>query len=488
MTDNKDFDRFISDALNDEKTAAKAVGINPWDTCIKMISWGLLLTMITLKFLALNYILPAIGVILIYCGVRVLKHENKAFYSAWIFSLIYVIYYMLATIVAATPLGENINIPSALIGNLILISMLMSLHCGFIQVFKKADISKKSTPFLPAAIWNFLLLFAALLFDNAEFSILIGIVFIALIISIIRSIYKLKEILPAVGYEFHLSKPLISNKTTIILYCAVCLIATCSMIFYCNHTVGVADDLQINKALEHRQSLIDIGFPYEIIDDITDEDITALSKCKSLLVGGGRYGENFVEGEKIFVDEYEEPTKPTQELDFYNVYLQTEEKIYVMHYFYFNFDAPRIDVRFYENFSANHFEYANPISGKLVFEKDGKTKIMDMIDYKNSQDAGYVSDTQELTGLICYPYGAKAERGYIIFEMDKNPDEFFMHIFNYPINPFRINYPYTSKPYKNIFGGMFDKLVQNYNTLFGYDWSNNKIHVDYSDPKYTGEE
>jgi uncharacterized membrane protein len=60
--------------IDEEKTI-----LNPWKKPIMEITLGFALTSITLNFLWLQYILPAIGIVLIFIGARSLRKENKYF-------------------------------------------------------------------------------------------------------------------------------------------------------------------------------------------------------------------------------------------------------------------------------------------------------------------------------------------------------------------------------------------------------------------------
>ncbi|MCM1364815.1 MAG: hypothetical protein NC122_09450 [Faecalibacterium sp.] len=487
MDDNR-FDDFLADVVSDESVAVKVPAVNPWKTCIQLISIGLLMMMFTLNYLGLNYILPAIGSIMIYCGVRVLKNENKLFHSSWVLSLIHVSYTLFILVAYATPLVERLGLYLTVLSSVWLTALLFSLHFGFMEVFKKAEISHKHTPFLFAALWE-LVMFVMVLIGVGDLPFYIAIPFIVIIILIIRSMYKLKEILPKVGYDFLLSEPRVSNKTTMIVYCTACAVLTFSMIFVFNHTVGEAVDLKIDNTLEQRQTLIDMGFPKDILSDVTDEDIKLMSDCKSILVSGENYEPEYMyeqesgewmSDEELGIDNDLDDTVSEDPVTFCRVYLQTDATIIVLQYFNFVDEHPRKDVRFYNWFGTGSTYLINTLSGKLIYDKNGKTMVSEMIDYMNLHYNGKPIRVgeQELTGLICYPFGADKERGYIIYEFDKTEEEFFMSCFNYYLEPFRINYPYSSQTRDQGLTAT-GHIMQHYDYVNGYDWSDNKVYVSY---------
>ena len=54
-----------------------------WQQTYENILVGMGMCVITLNFLLLNYILPSIGILMIFLGLRRLRRENRWFRSAW---------------------------------------------------------------------------------------------------------------------------------------------------------------------------------------------------------------------------------------------------------------------------------------------------------------------------------------------------------------------------------------------------------------------
>ena len=76
MSDDLHFDQLLT-----EDAAAlppSGVEVNPWREAMCLVLWGLGLTTLTLNFLYLDIILPAVGAILMVLGFRTLRRENRA--------------------------------------------------------------------------------------------------------------------------------------------------------------------------------------------------------------------------------------------------------------------------------------------------------------------------------------------------------------------------------------------------------------------------
>lgn len=75
----------------------------PWKTPVKRICWGLALINITLNFLGLDILLPAVGTVLLWLGLRPLRRENGGFRFAYICATGYALLRLAAAVLRATP-------------------------------------------------------------------------------------------------------------------------------------------------------------------------------------------------------------------------------------------------------------------------------------------------------------------------------------------------------------------------------------------------
>ena len=89
MGDDREFDRMLEEELTalplPDDTVAE---VNPWRRAMVRIVWGTGLTTLTLNFWYLNYLLPAVGVVLLFLGFRTLRRENRWFALCWGLSLL----------------------------------------------------------------------------------------------------------------------------------------------------------------------------------------------------------------------------------------------------------------------------------------------------------------------------------------------------------------------------------------------------------------
>lgn len=101
-----DFDQQMIDQLSDVTPPEPEIRkINPWSKPIGFITWGFIITTWRLAFLHLQYILPTIGVILIFLGFRSLRNENKYFKIVWVLSILKLFLQLGDLVSVSTPLN-----------------------------------------------------------------------------------------------------------------------------------------------------------------------------------------------------------------------------------------------------------------------------------------------------------------------------------------------------------------------------------------------
>lgn len=76
----------------------------PWKKPLNRICWGLVLISITLSFLSLDIILPVVGAVLLWLGLRSLRLENSGFRFACACAAAYAVLRLSAVVLLATPL------------------------------------------------------------------------------------------------------------------------------------------------------------------------------------------------------------------------------------------------------------------------------------------------------------------------------------------------------------------------------------------------
>ncbi|MDD3751648.1 MAG: hypothetical protein PHU60_06330, partial [Tissierellia bacterium] len=173
---------------------------NPWSKPIGFITWGFILTTMHLNFLYLQYILPVIGVILIFLGFRSLRNENKYFKVAWLLSILKLSLHLGDLVWISTPLNI-MDYPKFAIGSVMFpfqIALFLVFRAALKETSKKADRLMESDPLLWATLWTIAAYLIAL--SPLSNSWLIFIPMLVCYIFIVRSLYSIGDELDDTGY------------------------------------------------------------------------------------------------------------------------------------------------------------------------------------------------------------------------------------------------------------------------------------------------
>ena len=285
MTD-KEFDRFLEDAIDAPPPADLADDFTPWRGAMNRILWGTVWTTITLNFLYLDVILPAVGHIMQLLGYRTLRRENRWFRLGYGLCCLRLGFWILnfavhSTIYSGAPEMErllSIGAYALLIPNFL---HLVALRNGIRAVQQKAS--------LPPHGGNGILICFLLMvfFASARLGGLAALGLMIVYVCILRNLFTLSKELDEAGYAVSPAPVRFSDSAVKCICTAVifgCLVA--GLCFFGSYRMDwqpVAGS-QSSEVTAVRQELLDLGFPAHILDDLTQEDILSCKGAKRIVV------------------------------------------------------------------------------------------------------------------------------------------------------------------------------------------------------------
>lgn len=285
IMDDREFESILRDDLDTLPPDDVANDVTPCGEAINRILTGLALNAITLNFLGLNYLLPAIGMLLMLVGFRVLREENKWFRSCWILTVIRSAYYFPTLVLNATiyhnaffasNLGRFLNI-----GNLALFFVL--LYCfwrALRQVQAKAGLQPAAGGVIAMIVWYAIVCVLGFLALGGTF---FGIIMLIGYVCIIRVLYKTAKELDTAGYAIRpagLKRP---NSAIVGGILAALLVGcACGYLFFGSYPMDwqPAEQSHSAEAEEVKAHLIGLGFPEDILEDLSEADIL---ECRGAL-------------------------------------------------------------------------------------------------------------------------------------------------------------------------------------------------------------
>jgi len=420
-----DFDQQMIDQLRELTPPEEDIDkINPWSKPIGFITWGFILTTLHLNFIYLQYILPTIGVLLIFLGFRSLRNENKYFKTLWMFSIVKLLFQLADLAWISTPLNI-VDYPKIAIGMLMLafqVAMFLIFHAALKKTYKKAGRLIERTPLLWAALWAVAAFLIAL--SPLSKSWLTFIPMVICYIFIVRSLFSIGSQLDDTGYVLTNASVRISNGTFGKTYFLIALSTVIACSVYYNHLKLEPREYHPPKNSEARQRLLEMEFPSEALKYLSDEDVAMLSGAvnvqasNKLLMFDPKKIEHkeSSEGYTQITHTYE-PGKKNIEVT--TVYIEMPQNVvYVMQYFTWKGGRPIWQDGILIS-GENKADDKQIISSGLFYSKKGTQYTADfprLVCDKIKQNTMFGIDYSALiVGALSYPFGSKNQGGYVLY-------------------------------------------------------------------------
>lgn len=175
--------------------------VTPWRRAMDRILFGMALCAVTLNFWCLNYILPAIGTVLLLLGFRTLRRENRWLGGCFAVTVIRAACFFATLILNTTILQSAVFTPAVtttltVINAVLLLALYFCFWRGLLAVQKKAGLPTQAGGALALIVWYALVcVLAAVQYGGwvVPIAMLIGYGFI------LRSLYRLSGALDEAG-------------------------------------------------------------------------------------------------------------------------------------------------------------------------------------------------------------------------------------------------------------------------------------------------
>lgn len=404
--------------------------ISPWRKATRQMLIGFALTAVVPQIFPLNLILPVAGSISLFLGFRSLRKENRWFFFGFIISSIIlgfraVSIFLNSSIVPYTVQSSAPITAMAMVSLLLIFMTSVSISVGFIGVKRKLEYSASSfSPYALVAIMGLLIVLAFINFTG----ILATLVLVAYVLIFVFLI-KLSKELDEIGYSIEIA----SNKTSDKSVVAICLsiflaISLTGYVFFSRYPMEWKPQVK-NESVqieEIKTNLLSLGFPADVLCDITDEDIL---KCENAVcVKSDTEHTPFNSGRKVYrtvgntTFTYTEYDK--KELQFTTVYAlidKEENEWKVFHHFHWVVDNGYYET---EGISVNppnsNVYITEDISGKVLYNSDGVTYTSPFYKEGNqvyTSNSIFSSVFDTYFAEFSYPLEGEHKRGYATYSV-----------------------------------------------------------------------
>ncbi|MDO4270605.1 MAG: hypothetical protein Q4C72_06725 [Eubacteriales bacterium] len=467
MNEQEKLEQYLEEELRETLPGDGMVeSVNPWYTPLHYIVWGMILTSITLQFAYLQYLLPTVGIVLQYLGFRSLRRNGGAFRLAWALSLAELIWHGAALVSEATPFAPSGELLTgvALAGTAAHLVLLLALRRGLRDVFRKAELEPEGDPLRAAVIWQ-LIVVALALSPMAQSWVAMIIVLIAFVV-IVRALFRVGDELAGAGYCFVSAPVKVSGGALGWGYVLACL----ALVLLCgaaaNHPRLDAEVRAENGLAAERQTLADLGFPADILQDLSDEDVKALEGAKHVETEADTLvftGSNTTETAAL--------TNPdSHTLRVNSVYIELPGyRMAVLNYFAWLNGSAYWGDAFRLSWEDEPCEL---VGGALLYEKGGQAYAAAIPRLKaeavTSDDWFFGERTiQGIAGTASYPFGAERPRGYVLYvlglEADRGAGGTVM-VYRHRNTPFALPYRTPSELTQGWTDQTLQQFYRNYET------------------------
>ena len=272
----------------------------PWKKSIGQICWGLALITITLNFLGLDIILPAVGSALLWLGLRPLRRENGGFRFAYACATLYAVLRLTNVVLQATPMDHWLvemvggewntstgplplyTVLRVVLTQLVLVFAVGGLWQGLKGVFLQAGQKPRTAVAGGLVILEALTIPIALI--GLKGLLLVGPILI-LWACLILSLRRIGKSLDQAGYTMQPAPMAVSNGLTLGVWLGLHLLIIAVLpLLFSRLPAGVQTQVYGTTTSDSplRSELLELGFPEDILSRLDDSELARFERAYGL--------------------------------------------------------------------------------------------------------------------------------------------------------------------------------------------------------------
>ena len=439
MTD-ADFEAMLAQSVPDTPPEEIVAEVTPWRRAMNRILFGMALCAVTLNFWCLNYILPAIGTVLLLLGFRALRQENRWLGGCFAVTVIRAVYFFATLVLNTTILQSAVFTPAVTtaltaVNAVLLLALYFCFWRGLLAVQKKAGLPAQTGGALALIVWYALVCVLAAVHYTG------WIVPIAMLVGygcILRSLCRLSGALDEAGYAIAPGPVRVTDRCIALVLAAVLGIGgALGYLFGSSYRMDwqPADTSKQTQTAAIRQQLLDLGFPEAVLNDLTPEDIAACDGAVRVVAvtedhpfNDGRtvsHKESDGEGGVVSVLD---TVYDVRELRLTSVGVQlpgAQETWRVYHHFLWTTDPGFYGTEALQIWPADQstpdgWRFAGDVTGRVLHDRDGQTFTAP---YHALGRQTYTADSvffgqrtnSDLFAAFSMPRHAESARGYVAY-------------------------------------------------------------------------
>ena len=457
-----DFDQLLSSAVPELPPDDIVHEVTPWRKAIDRILIGMALCTITLNFLTLNYILPAMGMMFMLLGFRALRNENGWFKACWVLMLLRAFCYFPTIIFNATiyqSMVYNSAFGSALshINPVLQFLLIFALWRAIATVQKKAGAPVHASSAAALLAWYT----ASLLLALAQYDgLILGIIMLVCYILIIRSLYHISGEMDEIGYTMKASHVSVSDRN-LVKALVVLLTAgiVCGYLFFGSYHMAwlPKESMEGTEIAKVKNELLSLGYPEAALNDLSGEDILACRNALQIVsqeqnkpINDGRQLRETEEGYSTYI----RTVYDVKELRFTNVAVELPGETpqwRIFHHFLWTvnpgFSGTESLQLWPAYWDSDGWAAAGSPTGRVLYDKNNAVYTAP---FHSLATEGYTSDdllfgqryTTDIFATFSLPENGERQRGYLSYGIAQTKEGYIINAWaNYTHQKSKFQYP-----------------------------------------------
>lgn len=464
--EEQEFEAILEGSVSGQPPDAVVAEVTPWKRAMNRVLAGMALTTITVNACRLEYLLPAVGMVLLLLGFRCLRQENKWMRACFFFTVLRAAHLFPALLLNTTVLPSigrlsPANTALTVAGMALLLVALFCLWRGLRAIQQKAGLPPRAGGALALMLWHGLIcILAAVAYQGLAIAVGMVVGYLC----ILRSLHGLSGELAEAGYAVRTASVRVTDRGIVLaLAAALVLGGACGYLLGGSYPMdwhGVeASEHSGVEAIEAR--LLSLGFPEYVLADLTPEDIAACDGALQVVVSvtdeAVNDGRTVVTesggGEGRFIRE--ETAYDVKELRLTGVGVRlpgTRERWILFHHFLWT-----VDPGFYGTESIQLWPVYQGISdgwaadgeatGRVLYDRDGKSFAAPYYSLGNetftARSVFWGEQTStDLFATFSMPAGGERHRGYVAYPVAEVRDGYIVSSWiNYTHQKSWLQYP-----------------------------------------------
>ncbi len=299
------FEALLAQSVDELPPEEIVADVTPWRQAMERVLFGLALCMVTLNLWCLNYILPAIGTVLLLLGFRALRRENPWLGGCFVCAVLRAACVFPSLILNTTILPiDACRSAAAAVSAALMLALLLCFWQGLRAVRRKAGLPAQGGGAGALLVWYVLMCVLAAVHYTG---LLVPIAMLVGYVCILRSLFRLSGALDEAGYAIT-PKPVRVTDRCIALVLAAALGIGCTLGYLFGGSYRMdwqpADTSKQTQTAAIRQQLLDLGFPEAVLNDLAPEDIAACDGALRIVTETENYPVN--DGRNVLWEAYNE--------------------------------------------------------------------------------------------------------------------------------------------------------------------------------------